>query len=247
MKEKLKQIPAPFYLAGGMVLLGLLIRFCLIGYSFSAYCCFGAAALIVCFHWLRPVGRRILAAALGAGLLAACITGGFIYKAALGQPEGNFGFLIVLGAGVNGTEPSRSLQDRIDVASDFLSEHEDVVCIVSGGKGDGENLSEALCMYQELTEMGVPAERIWMEDQATSTRENLEFSMALIEEKTGSRPECVGVLSSEYHLFRAGMFAAEQGVECCGIPAKTSHWSLFANYFVREILMVWYYGTIARA
>ena len=246
MKEKLKQLPAAYVWAGGMILLGLLVRLCLIGYSFTAYCCFGVAALILCFHWLRPVGRRILAAVLAAGLIAAGITGGAIYRASQGEPDGDFAYLIVLGAGVNGTKPSQSLQDRIDVAYEFLLEHEDVICVVSGGKGDGENISEALCMYQELTEMGIPAERIWMEDQATSTRENLSYSMALIAEKTGSRPECVGVLSSEYHLFRAGMFAAEQNVECCGIPAKTSHWTLFANYFVREIVMVWYYGTIGK-
>ena len=63
----------------------------------------------------------------------------------------------------------------------------------------------------------------------------------LIEEKTGSRPEKLGVLSSEYHLFRASLFAADCGVEAVGIPATTSWFSIRVNYFLREVAGVWHY------
>ena len=148
---------------------------------------------------------------------------------------------MVLGAGVNGTVPSLSLRERINAAYDYLTAHPDSVAVVSGGKGNGEDITEALCMYNELTKMGIDGSRVWMEDQATSTFENLKFSMALIEAQTGSRPASVGIVSSEYHLFRAGLFADAQNVESLGIPATTTWPHLRVNYFIREIIAVWHY------
>ena len=63
--------------------------------------------------------------------------------------------------------------------------------------------------------------------------------MALIEEKTGQRPHRVGIVSNEFHMFRAGLMAKEMDLEMVGIPAKTSWVSLRINYFVREIVGVW--------
>jgi uncharacterized SAM-binding protein YcdF (DUF218 family) len=80
-----------------------------------------------------------------------------------------------------------------------------------------------------------------MEDKSTSTRENIAFSLALIAEKTGQRPLKAGVLSSEYHMYRAKLVAREQGLEAIEIPARTSWFSLRINYFLREIVAVWYY------
>ena len=176
-------------------------------------------------------------------LLAFTITGTVIMSAGR-TGSGEFQYLLVLGTAVNGTEPSSMLSDRIQTAYEYLTAHPDVICVVSGYQsGDGE-ISEAQCMYNELTKLGIDPERIWMEDQASSTVENFEFSLALIEEKTGSRPETIGVLSSEFHLLRATMFAKEQKVSAVTIPAKTSDFGTFVSYFLREIVLVWYYATI---
>ena len=155
--------------------------------------------------------------------------------------KGEFQYLLVLGTVVEGTDPSSMLSDRIQAAYNYLTAHPDTVCIVSGGKGDAVNLSEAECMYNELVEMGIDPTRILMEDQATSTVENFRFSLALIEEETGVRPETLGVLSSEFHLYRARMFARQEGITPIAIPARTSDTVGFVQYFLREIVMVWYY------
>ena len=102
-------------------------------------------------------------------------------------------------------------------------------------------MTEAQCMYRELVDMGIDGSRIWMEDRSTSTRENLRFSLDIIESRTGVRPETIGVLSSEYHLFRAGLFAKDEGVDAVGIPARTTYPILFVNYFLREIAGVCHY------
>ena len=96
-------------------------------------------------------------------------------------------------------------------------------------------------MFNGLTDRGIDPVRIRLEDKATSTWENLNFSLNLIEEETGVRPAQIGLVSSEFHLFRASLFAGECGVEAVGIPGKTGDFIHFLNYYLREIAGVWHY------
>ena len=132
------------------------------------------------------------------------------------------------------------LADRIRGAYTYLTEHPDVICIVSGGKAREDRLSEAQCMYNELTAMGIAPDRIILEDQATSTRENFKYSIELLEKELGRVPRNIGVLSSEFHLLRAKMIAKNYGIDPVTIAANTSDTQAFFRYFVREIFMIWY-------
>ena len=173
------------------------------------------------------------------GLLAAVATGIVITRK---QPaEGDPHYLLVMGSTVNGTEPSIMLSERIQTACDYLTAHPDVICIPTGGKNPDADIPEAQCIANKLTAMGIEESRIWMEDKATNTRENIRFSLDLIEEKTGRRPEQIGLVSSEYHLYRAGLLARAENITSYGIPARTSWVTLRINYFLREIVAVWYY------
>ena len=163
-----------------------------------------------------------------------------VVRAGCGQ-EVSCDYIVVLGAGVNGTVPSLSLRERLDAAYRYLLAHPDAVCVVSGGQGNGEDITETQCMFNDLTARGIEESRIWMEDKATNTRENIRFSLDLIEEKTGRRPEQIGLVSSEYHLYRAGLLARAENITSYGIPARTSWVTLRINYFLREIVAVWYY------
>lgn len=183
----------------------------------------------------------VAAAILALILLAFAVTGAVIMHAAAGS-GGDFQYLVVLGTTVDGTEPSPMLRDRISAAYDYLTDHPDVTCIVTGYQSGSGEISEAECMYRELTAMGISESRVWMESNASSTLENLDFSLKLIEEKTGTRPERIGILSSEFHLLRSSMFADEYGIEAATIPAKTSDLPTFLYWFAREIVMVWYYS-----
>ena len=150
-------------------------------------------------------------------------------------------YILVLGAKVNGTAPSLSLSERIDTAYAYLTEHPNVIAILTGGQGPDEGISEAQCMFNLLTARGIDPQRLWLEDKATSTWENLVFSANLIESKTGIRPEKLGIVSSEYHLYRAGLFAGDCGIDAVSIPAKTSWFTIRLNYFLREAAGVWHY------
>lgn len=225
-----------------------LFFFSLTGYNFSGLICFAIAGCIFLYwlFWRFPApftrwARRIFTALLAIGLLLAGITGIFIGRAAAGSKEDDCDYLIVLGAAVHGTVPSLSLRERLDAAYDYLAAHPDTVCVVSGGQGDGELISEAACMSDFLVKKGICPERILLEDKATSTQENLRFSLDVIEEATGTRPAKVGIISSEYHLYRASLMAQSQGLEPVLVPATTTWVSLRVNYFMREIAGVWYY------
>lgn len=231
--------------------LAFFLKFCVPGYSFSALVCLCLIALILFYTFMPMVGlkfpvfakitTRIFTVLLVIGLLVVGVTEAIIIHASFGDPKEQVEYMVVLGAKVNADGPSVSLWDRICGAYEYLEEHPDVIAIVSGGQGTDEPITEAECMYRELVELGIDPRRIWIEDEATSTWENLNFTLNLIEEKTGQRPETLGVLSSEYHLFRASLFAKACNVEFVGIPARTSRASQMINHFMREVAGVWHY------
>lgn len=248
-KQLVKWLPVPL-----LCLCGGFIYFFVAGCRFLGLVVLGLAGLYA-LHlvlWLlrkhhKKAGTILLAVfyTLGCIGITACVwVGVLVGNASKGSPDTPCQYMIVLGAGINGSTPSRSLQDRIDAAYAYLTEHPQVQCIVSGGQGPGENLTEAQCMYDHLTAMGIDGSRIWLEDRSTSTLENIEFSLNVVEEKTGSRPDTAGILSSEYHLYRAGLFAKQQGLTAVGIPARTYWRHLFVSYFVREIFAVLYYSIL---
>ena len=233
-----------------LLLVGVIIRTVFSGFRFTAYICWGCAGVLT-FYLLLPhlakkkprLARLLMVAAsvaMGIGIIAAAVTGVIIARACGGRGV-VCDYVVVLGAGVNGTVPSLSLRERLNAAYDYLIAYPEAVCVVSGGQGNGEDITEAKCMFDDLTARGIEPERVWMEDRATNTQENIRFSLNLIEEKTGTRPSEIGLVSSEYHLYRAELLARSENVSAYGIPARTSWVTLRINYFLREIVAVWYY------
>ena len=199
------------------------------GFRFSIILCLAFALLCVLVYFLlthpTPLTRKLLKGIgilLLIGCLAAGVTLGFIVSAANPGNSPACRYIIVLGAGVNGTEPSLTLWERIHAAYDYLSKNPEAVAVLSGGQGANEEISEAACMYRELTGLGISGSRLLLEEKSTSTMENLQFSLALVEEELGLRLSKVGIISSEYHLFRAKQFARDLNLEAAGIPAKTT-------------------------
>lgn len=245
-----KRIPGWVLAIVLLMMAGQVFQFALMGYLVTALLCYGIAGLILVMRALKALERRsklgtwlrrILSILLCLVTLAAAGTWSLILGESKGLEGAACDYMVVLGAGVNGTVPSQSLRERLDAAYNYLTQNPNVICVVSGGQGSGENITEAQCMYNDLVNRGIPAERIWLEEQAENTLENLSFSLDVIESHTGLRPQWLGVVSSEYHLFRACGFAREVGVTPVGIPAVTRNPLLRANYYLREIVAVWYY------
>lgn len=112
--------------------------------------------------------------------------------------------------------------------------HPDALAVVSGGQGEGEDITEAEAMADYLTAHGIDSARIVQEDQSRTTRENLENSFAILRARGYDPADAVGIVTSEYHLCRAKRMARALGAEPVGIAAETTLPSMRINYFIRE-------------
>ena len=235
---------------------GYVCKFMIRGYSFTALVCLGIIGVILFYTLMPLVGRVfpqfarvttiVFTVLLLCGLALFSFTEYHIIQASFGTPDAEAEYLVVLGAKVRDDGPSVSLWDRINAAADYLKAHEDTIAIVSGGQGEDEPITEAQCMHDELVKLGIDESRIWMEDKATSTDENMRFTLDLIEEKTGTRPEKLAILSSEYHLYRSSLMAKKLGIEFVGVPAKTSRLSQLVNHAMREVAGVRHFYIFGR-
>ena len=80
---------------------------------------------------------------------------------------------------VKATTPSLTLKSRLDTAIEYLNiTKDDTYIVVSGGQGNGENISEAKAMQRYLIQKGIEEEKIILEDKSTSTNENFKYSRA---------------------------------------------------------------------
>lgn len=183
-------------------------------------------------HW-----SRLLTGLTAAGM--AVIFGAMGYIAMQGQdsvmtqdetPE----FVVVLGAQVQGDEPSLTLKKRLDKTLEFMQEHPDRTVIVSGGQGPDEAHTEASVMARYLIEHGADASRIIEEDKASNTRENLLFS-AKLAEAAGLDTSRVLIVTSDFHMCRAKYIARTLSMEPYGQASDTWPWILKVNYTLREV------------
>ncbi len=229
--------------------LGLFFRFALIGYRTISLFCWGVALLILLFLLCRKKRLRrlriVLIVLICLGVIVLGVMEYPIVRDAKTDP-GETDFLIVLGAGVNGTTPSLSLTDRLRAAKQYMELHPNAVAVVSGGQGGGESITEAEAMRRWLESAGVEPERILMEPRATTTEENIAYSLDVLREH-GASVDSIAIVSSEYHLYRAKCIARAQGVASpLGVAGKTSYPVLRLNYFLREAFAVAYLRVLGR-
>ena len=248
---KLKSLLKFHYIAAAVCfILAAFLRFALIGYGFSAYVLTGIGlifilyALIGAYGGKRPkpakIFRRTLSFLLALFFLIFAAAEIPVILSAHSDENNGAAYLIVLGAGVNGTVPSLSMENRLDAVLPYLERYPETVVIVSGGMGPGEDVTEAEAMRIWLVNRGIAPERIIKEENATSTFENIAFPLDLLPGLCGSRNMKVAIATSEYHLYRAKLIAKDQGARPVGVAAKTTLPVLKVNYFIREAFAVWY-------
>lgn len=140
---------------------------------------------------------------------------------------------IILGAQVKGTRPTLSLYDRIVAGEKYLEENPKAVCVTTGGLGDTAEITEAQCMYNVMVEEGIDRNRIFLENNATSTKENIVFSYEIIKEINAN--ENIAIVSDGFHQFRARIIARKSGItgNIGAISAKTNLIYL-PTFWIRE-------------
>lgn len=144
--------------------------------------------------------------------------------------------VIVLGAAVYGETPCLMLTQRLDAAARYLDANPDAACILSGGQGPGEDISEAEAMKRYLLEKGVDESRLYMEDKSTNTFENIQFSKRILEEHRLS--PTVVIATQEFHQYRAQAFARRAGLTDAGPCTCHTPPYLLLCYWVREFAAI---------
>lgn len=150
------------------------------------------------------------------------------------EPQPNADYVLVLGAQVKGTRLTYALQARLDIAYEYASNNPQALVIVSGGQGTGEDVTEAYAMAEYLKSKGLDESRLILEDQSTSTYENIEYSKQFMD----SMDSNVVLVTNHFHVYRGVGVAKKQGltnVEGLGAPTK---WYTIPNQYVREAFAV---------
>ncbi len=182
----------------------------------------------------NPAGKIFVSVSAALSILCvitALIISIFMVRTMNDRPKNDRTTLVVLGCQVKNGKPSRMLKSRLDAAYEYLSEHDAVNVVVSGGQGNDELISEAQCMRDYLMEKGIAAERIFMEDKSENTEENLRFSLEIIE-RNGLCDD-ITIVTDGFHQLRAELIAKKLGAEPDNISAST-RWYLLPTYWVRE-------------
>lgn len=181
-----------------------------------------------------PMPVRVLAGCAAAVVIIVCAALlSRILSGMSSQPQENLTYVVVLGGQVREDRPSRSLKARLDKAVEIAEMQPQVQLILSGGQGPDEPISEAECMFRYLTQSSsIAPERLIMEDQSTSTLENLIFSDRI----TGCSNAKTGIVSNDFHIYRAVAIAKKLGyTDCCGIPSASDP-VMQLHFMVREVL-----------
>lgn len=188
--------------------------------------------------WSQKRGR------VGVSIVCALLMLGLVYFGTLFGMVANYSktdtaqsqVVVVLGCKVVGEEPGVFLRQRINTAYNYLQDNPEAVAVLSGGQGSDENISEGQCMYNTLVDMGISPERLYVENQSTSTQENFMFARQLLDEQ-GIDAREITVVTHDFHQFRASLYAKNYGFVTHSMPTKTPL-SGYITFVTREVFAI---------
>ena len=156
------------------------------------------------------------------------IIGGMVNTAAQAD------YAIVLGLALENGKPAPDLLARLDTARAYLEKYPEACLILTGGNADESGRTEADVMRDLLVERGVAEDRLILEDQAKTTKENFRNIAGIV-----SAEEPVVMISSNYHMDRAVRTASQNGFShVLRLPAHSGFLAYGANMLSEVVLDV---------
>ncbi|WP_206913150.1 hypothetical protein IGL98_003081 [Enterococcus sp. DIV0840] len=146
-------------------------------------------------------------------------------------------YIITLGSGIRSEEVPPLLKSRLDKAIEYYHKNPNAKIVVSGGQGADEPVSEAFAMKKYLLSQNIPETHILVEDQSTTTFENMVFSKKVIFQDWKSKDSAPIILFStnNYHVLRGALYARKAHLKAEGIGAPTALYFL-PTALIREYI-----------
>lgn len=193
------------------------------------------------------VNKSVLKAAVSFFLLAAVLAAFWMGGIIMGGSDSDtvlkdemIDYVVILGCRLEGKEPGKCLNTRIDGAVKYLRSHSWSMAVCSGGQGSDEEISEAEAIAAELKRRGIPERRILIEDKSTSTYENLVNTKKLLDARKGETPYRTVIVTNEFHAYRTRALAKHVGFDTPAVISVKSSVGTFCSGLLREIAAVPY-------
>ncbi|WP_206109354.1 YdcF family protein [Paenibacillus apii] len=171
---------------------------------------------------------------LAAGLIWSAYVLTLINRAETTYPMNKADAGIILGMAMWGDEPSPGLKERLDYGLKLYKQGVFSHFIVTGGLDKpGYSYTEGQGMRNYLIARGVPDSAVAVENEATSTYENLLYSSEIMQHKGWSTAV---VITHTFHGRRALEIADELGYSNPELGLTDSRTMSMAKYKTREIL-----------
>ncbi|MBX7245299.1 MAG: YdcF family protein [Candidatus Sumerlaeaceae bacterium] len=133
---------------------------------------------------------------------------------------------IVLGAAVIGQIPSPAFRERIRHGIDLYKRGTVKRLLFTGGRAQGDDLSEAEAARNMALEAGVPPTAILVETSSTTTLGNFTYAKSFLD-TAGIRT--LLVVSDPMHMRRAMTMARDLGLDAYSSPTPTTQYRSFST------------------
>lgn len=155
--------------------------------------------------------------------------------------DGQADAIVVLGAAQYAGRPSPVLQSRLDHALALWQEKRAPFVLLTGGRREGDILSEAAAGKRYLVRLGVPAAAIMEETEGRTSRESVHGASAILhaDKRMPATPKVL-LVSDPFHMMRLYWLAKLHGLSPLTSPTRTSpisaNRSVAFEYILRESL-----------
>ena len=146
--------------------------------------------------------------------------------------------IIVLGCGLNsdGT-PSHTLVNRLDGCVEYCRQNQSCFVVVTGAVSRFGNMTEGAAMKKYLVDKGIDSSRILVDEEATNTKENFEYSLQLLK-NAGLCEKNICFVTNSFHIFRGSQYAKLAGFENIKALSVKTDRAVFLPAVIREVCAV---------
>ncbi len=214
---------------------------------FAGFGFLGLAFVFYNEHYLLipPVLRYILLFLLLFSVLIFSVVEALIISGFRKDAPKDLDYLIVLGSQMRANGPALVYKYRLDTAADYLEENPETLCVLTGGKGANEPVTESEGGLQYLFEKHLDPKRFLLDKKSVDTPQNIAYAFQLIEEDHQKKPSPVkvGIVTNQFHCYRGRMLAKKAAentptpIEIYTLPAPLNPLYLPSN-MLREFFGV---------